>query len=403
MTPAPLQVGQAPSELALNSAGFTPLAFANAVRIGSSSPVYVAGLLRREPLIAALVDRHHAVPAGDRAVDQRALARPGDAREHHQRAERDVDIDVLEVVGAGAAHLEPARWRPHRRLHRRAVVQVAPGQRAAGPQPFERPLEDHLAAGGPGAGTQVDDMVGDGDDLGLVLDDEHRVALVAQPQQQAVHPGDVVRMEPDRGLVEDVRDVGQRRAEVADHPRALGLAARQRARRPVEREIAQPDLDERVERVLEAGEQRRDRRLVQAAQPRGEIVELHRAGVGDVDPVDLRRPGRLVEPGAAAVGAGGEGHRAFHERADMRLERVDILRQHRLLDPRDESVEGQVDPFDLDLGRLRVEQVIEILRAVVADRLVHVEAGAREDAAPPPLHAVARDRERTLSSDLLAS
>src|SRR5919107_3067446 len=52
MTPAPLQVGQAPSELALNSAGFTALAFANALRIGSRRPVYVAGLLRREPLIA---------------------------------------------------------------------------------------------------------------------------------------------------------------------------------------------------------------------------------------------------------------------------------------------------------------------------------------------------------------
>src|SRR6188768_4257110 len=53
MTPAPLHAGQAPSELALKSAGFTPLAFANALRIGSSRPVYVAGLLRREPLIAA--------------------------------------------------------------------------------------------------------------------------------------------------------------------------------------------------------------------------------------------------------------------------------------------------------------------------------------------------------------
>src|ERR1700754_537806 len=53
MTPAPLQVGQAPSELALNSAGLTPLALANALRIGSSRPVYVAGLLRREPRIAA--------------------------------------------------------------------------------------------------------------------------------------------------------------------------------------------------------------------------------------------------------------------------------------------------------------------------------------------------------------
>ena len=39
MTPLPLQVGQAPSEFELNSAGLTPLAFAKAFRIGSSSPV----------------------------------------------------------------------------------------------------------------------------------------------------------------------------------------------------------------------------------------------------------------------------------------------------------------------------------------------------------------------------
>src|SRR5918995_3855369 len=52
MTPVPLQLGQAPSELALISARLTPLAFANALRIGSSGPVYVAGLLRREPRIA---------------------------------------------------------------------------------------------------------------------------------------------------------------------------------------------------------------------------------------------------------------------------------------------------------------------------------------------------------------
>src|SRR5256885_5066149 len=47
-----MQVGQAPSELELNSDGVTPLALANALRIGSSSPVYVAGLHHREPRIA---------------------------------------------------------------------------------------------------------------------------------------------------------------------------------------------------------------------------------------------------------------------------------------------------------------------------------------------------------------
>src|ERR687896_180472 len=52
MSPRPLHSGQAPSELALKSAGFTPLADANALRIGSRMPVYVAGLERREPRIA---------------------------------------------------------------------------------------------------------------------------------------------------------------------------------------------------------------------------------------------------------------------------------------------------------------------------------------------------------------
>src|SRR5512132_2885489 len=52
MTPAPLQVGQAPSEFELKSAGFPPLACASALRIGSSNLVYVAGLLRRDPRTA---------------------------------------------------------------------------------------------------------------------------------------------------------------------------------------------------------------------------------------------------------------------------------------------------------------------------------------------------------------
>jgi len=72
-------------------------------------------------------------------------------------------------------------------------------------------------------------VVGDRDRLGLVLHDQHGVALVAQLQQQVVHPLDVVGVQPDRRLVEDVGDVGERRPEVADHLGALRLTARQRA------------------------------------------------------------------------------------------------------------------------------------------------------------------------------
>src|ERR1700738_2153728 len=64
MTPAPLQLGQAPSEVALNRARLPPLAFANDVRMGPSGPLYVAGLLRREPRIAPWSIDTTPAPAG---------------------------------------------------------------------------------------------------------------------------------------------------------------------------------------------------------------------------------------------------------------------------------------------------------------------------------------------------
>ena len=130
-----------------------------------------------------------------------------------------------------------SRWRP-------VTVSLARS-------PSTVPSKHDGAARRAGAGAEVDDVVGDRDRLRLVLHDEHGVALVPQLQQQVVHPLDVMRVQADRGLVEDVGDVGERRAEVADHLGALRLAARQRARRPVEREVAQPDLGERVEEVLQ--------------------------------------------------------------------------------------------------------------------------------------------------------
>ena len=104
------------------------------------------------------------------------------------------------------------------RLQLLAHVEVAAGGRAGGDQAVDRALEDDRAAVRTRARAHVDDVVGDPDDLRVVLDDEDRVALVAQPLEQRVHPLDVVGVQPDGRLVEDVGDVGQRRPEVADHP-----------------------------------------------------------------------------------------------------------------------------------------------------------------------------------------
>ena len=158
-----------------------------------------AGVRRRvAPSRAAdrgLVDRHHARAGRDRPVHQRALARAGDPGDDDQHAERDVDVDVAQVVRRRAADLQRAGGRAHRLLECGPVVEVAAGERAAGPQPLDGALEADRAARGTGAGAEVDDVVGDRDRLRLVLHDEHRVALVAQPQQQVVHALDVVRVQ----------------------------------------------------------------------------------------------------------------------------------------------------------------------------------------------------------------
>ena len=149
--------------------------------------------------------------------------------------------------------------------------------------------------------------------------------------------------------------------------------------------------------MLEAGEQRRDRRLIHAAQPFGEVVDLHRADLGDVEPHDSRRPGGLVEPGAAAIGTRRERHGPVHERPDVRLQRVEVLGQHRLLDLRDQTLVGQVDAVDPDLRRLFVQEVLELLLRVVANRLLRVdEAGFGEHPHGPAVGGVAGDRDRAL-------
>ena len=68
-----------------------------------------------------------------------------------------------------------------------------------------------------------------------------------------------------------------------------------------------------------------------SASQLGEVGDLHRRGIGDVDALDLRRERRLVEARSAALGTGGERDRAIDERADVRLHRVAVLREEALL------------------------------------------------------------------------
>ena len=341
----------------------------------------------------ALIDRDDTLAAGNRSVDQRALARSRDPGDGDQDAERDVDIHVLQVVGARAAHFDRPRRLADGCLQLRPIVQVPPREGSRGPQRLDRALEHDLPAARSRAGPEVDDMVGDRDRFGLVLDDEHRVALVAQLLEEAVHALDVVRVQPHRRLVEDIGDVGESRPEVPDHLGALRLAARERPRCAIEREVAEADVDERVEEDAEAPQQGSGTRFIQPFHPGGKIRDLHGAGIRDALACDLRRSRPLVEAGSAALGAGLERNSPFDECADVGLHRVDVLRQERLLDLRHQTLVGHVDVLELDLARLAVEEVVPLLLGEVLDRHIHRHDSA-EDLHVPAIGRVSGNRER---------
>ena len=60
-------------------------------------------------------------------------------------------------------------------------------------------LENQQLTGVPGAGTEIDDVIGDGDQLRFVLHRQHCVSLVARLQRQLTHALHVVGCNPVEG------------------------------------------------------------------------------------------------------------------------------------------------------------------------------------------------------------
>ena len=114
-------------------------------------------------------------------------------------------------------------------------------------------------------------------------------------------------------------------------------------------------------------------------------------------PLILRRPRALVEPSAVALGARRERGDALDESPDVRLQRVDVLGQHRLLELRDEALVRDVDAGDLDLRWLLVEEVLTFGLRVLLDWLVPIEEpGLTELPGCPAVGGVARHRDGAL-------
>ena len=145
---------------------------------------------------------------------------------------RKLDGEVAQVVVARALHgqrpaVAGAAPRRHRDLER--ARQVAAGERGrVGDDLGRRALGDDAAAVHAGARAHVDDVVGGEDGVAVVLDDDHRVAEVAQALQRVEQARVVALVQADRRLVEHVEHAAQAGADLRRQADALPLAARQR-------------------------------------------------------------------------------------------------------------------------------------------------------------------------------
>ena len=77
----------------------------------------------------------------------------------------------------------------------------------------------------------------------IVLDDHDGILIGAQPVQDLDQTAAIARMQTDRGLVEHVERIHERRADSGREIDALELTAGKRARLAVKREIFQSDAD----------------------------------------------------------------------------------------------------------------------------------------------------------------
>ena len=125
---------------------------------------------------------------------------------------------------------------------------------------LEGALENHFAAGRAMAGAEVHDLIRRAHHAGFVFDDDDGVAGVAQLLENADEAFGVARMQADARFVEHEERVHQPRAQAGGEIHALGLAAGERARRAVQREIAEADF-------------------VQIAEPRADFVQNQGEGI----------------------------------------------------------------------------------------------------------------------------
>ena len=267
----------------------------------------------------------------DDLVDEAGLAGAGHAGHTGERPERDLHVDILEVVfrrAIDAQEIPVARPALRRDGNFLFPGQILPGDRARlRNEVVYTSRRDDLAAVDARAGSHVDDVVRRAHRVLIVLYHEHGVAEVAKMAQRIEQLVVVALVQSDGRLVENVEHAHQARADLRRQTDSLALAAGERCRRARERQIPESDGLQKFEPRPDLAQNlfRNNGHVACQSQVIHEFQlfrDRHRAEIHNAHPTDRHGEAHVRQPLAVTLRAGPLRHAAlqlFAHRVRLRL------------------------------------------------------------------------------------
>ena len=106
----------------------------------------------------------------------------------------------------------------------------------------QRPRRHQFTAVNTCARTEIQNVIRRANCVGIMLDDENRVAQIAQAFKRGEQAVVVALVQADAGFIQNIKHAHERRADLRGEPDALRLAAAQRAALAIQREVAEADI-----------------------------------------------------------------------------------------------------------------------------------------------------------------
>ena len=203
-------------------------------------------------------------------ADQARLARAGHAGDGREHAERERDVEVVQVVAGDAGEPQPALRRA-RRARRTARARRTGSGASATPRPARARRAGRCrgsrrrARRRPGPTSTIQSAWRITSSSCSTTNSELPAAFSRSSARSSASVS--AGMQARRRLVEHVHDAEQVRAHLRRQPQPLQLARRQRRRAALERQVAEPEVEQHGEpRHQVLGDPLRDHRLLRDAR-----------------------------------------------------------------------------------------------------------------------------------------